>query len=458
MNGLFQLPALLRLFFFTIFTFLLIVLLILIFYKLFSKHKDVFLISYLLSLFFSILLLSISRTPIDRNISEIAFDLSNYSLFLPLLFSIILAFIQKRWFCLIDAVVIFFNLPFCSFISYWEYIYIGSVYYLLIRVMANAHNIYINSKKEPGIYMIKNALHCLEYGILLSNDSGQIIFINESMKKYLEMLDVTEHLKINDIVFHIVNGKYNKRVLSDYSLIVSVNEIAINFQFKKNDLNNNYSQIICVDITERENLLIELENVQHNIEKNNADLLKTLKAIEINEKNNEVLKIKGNIHDTLSQRLSILHCYMIENKIDNISQIKQLIITMLPDMYNDMYNDTKNNEYEKLKSLIDSFAIVNVSLKIKGELPKDFDKANFVIKTIRECSTNAVKHGNATEVCVDINNLDDGHYNILITNNGLTTNKIYENNGLKNIKYQLEKFNGKMKIETTPKFKISFDF
>ena len=58
-----------------------------------------------------------------------------------------------------------------------------------------------------------------------------------------------------------------------------------------------------------------------------AKKIKTInnKYIYCSIKEKEILLLKGNLHDSMSQRLSILHCYIIENKGEDIKQIKNLM-------------------------------------------------------------------------------------------------------------------------------------
>lgn len=450
MEELFNLPTLLRVFLFTAFTLVLAVLLLLIVYKFIAKKKDKLLITYFITLFLMILFVSISRTPLDDKITKFSFYMLNSFLLIPTTMAIILFIKRKTKWYLVDGILLFLNMPFWTFVPIYKYFYIISVYYLVVRVLLKAYDTYKQAKNEPGVYMIKEALDKIEHGILLANDSGQIIFINKAMKAYFEMLEISEHLRIKDIAEELFNSKYLNRSLTSTSIILKIKDKALNFQFKKNN-RNFYTQIVCLDITEKEKVVTELEKSQNDLKATKKELEHTLLAIEKNEKNNEILKMKGNIHDTLSQRLSILHCYMLANKVDNINQIKQLIISMLPDMYSKI--DVSNQE--KLQQLINSFALINVSLKINGELPLDEEKASFALKIIRECSTNAVKHGNANEVIVNIEN-KDGQYNISITNNGSAANSVVASNGLKSIQYQLSKLNGSMNIISKPRFQIEF--
>jgi len=74
-----------------------------------------------------------------------------------------------------------------------------------------------------------------------------------------------------------------------------------------------------------------------------------------------------------------------------------------------------------------------VALTIEGELLKDESTASLFIKAIKECMTNAIRHGNAKRIDTVI---DDG--GLTITNNGALPESISYGNGLSGIKIEAE--------------------
>ena len=95
-------------------------------------------------------------------------------------------------------------------------------------------------------------------------------------------------------------------------------------------------------------------------------------------------------------------------------------------------------------------------MNINGELPNSKKKADFIVKVIRECATNAEKHGQANEINVTITVKEDKMHHIIIDNNGLPIKNVVDGNGLKNIKYQLSQLNGSINIVSEPSFYIEF--
>ena len=452
MEHLYNLPTLLRLFLFGSLSLILTGLIVIITIMIINKNRKKLFVSYIISMTISILFISITRTPLISSLDKVLFYILNCVVLAPIVFSIMLLFSTKKKIYLFDSLAFIVNLPFFFILPFWVYVYIVSIGYLFIRALILVVNEYEYSLYNPGTYMIKDALDTLSSGVIFANKNGQITYINSSMKKYLDDLNIRQHNRINKILSQLSELENTDRKISKNDIIISCNDKTLNFKVKKDYSSQSILQFVCNDISEEEKVIKELEETTNQLNMIQKDLQNTLRDINNIQKEKEILRLKGNIHDSMSQRLSILHCYIIENKGEDIKQIKQLINSML----NEMYEVNEINTSSRLDNLISSFALINVKLNIKGKLPKSTEQADFTVKVIRECATNAVKHGQANEINVSIKLNEDKKYHIVIDNNGLPIKDIVEGNGLKSIKYQLSTLNGSMNIVSEPSFYIEF--
>lgn len=452
MEHLYNLPTLLRLFLFGSLSLILTGLIVIITIMLINKNRKKLFVFYIISMTIYILFISITRTPLISSLDKVLFYILNCVVLAPIVFSIMLLFSTKKKIYLFDSLAFIVNLPFFFILPFWVYVYIVSIGYLFIRALILVVNEYEYSLYNPGTYMIKDALDTLSSGVIFANKNGQITYINSSMKKYLDELNIRQHNRINKILSQLSELENTDRKISKNDIIISCNDKTLNFKVKKDYSSQSILQVVCNDISEEEKVIKELEETTNQLNMIQKDLQNTLRDINNIQKEKEILRLKGNIHDSMSQRLSILHCYIIENKGEDIMQIKQLITSML----NEMYEVNEINTSSRLDNLISSFALINVKLNIKGKLPKSTEQADFTVKVIRECATNAVKHGQANEINVSIRLNDDKKYHIVIDNNGLPIKNIVEGNGLKSIKYQLSTLNGSMNIVSEPSFYIEF--
>lgn len=97
---------------------------------------------------------------------------------------------------------------------------------------------------------------------------------------------------------------------------------------------------------------------------------------------------------------------------------------------------------------------IGVELAIIGEMPYDNDIAALFVETIRECSTNAVRHSLATKVCAEIKS-KDGINSLKITDNGTNTcTKIQLGTGLSGLKNKAEMLGGTLSVTPYPHFAV----
>lgn len=450
MQEIHNLPTLLRLFLFACLTATLIIIIIFITLLCLSRRKVKSQIIDMIASFIAILLMTFIRTPLYDDFSPLVLEILNYSVLLPIITGIIYFIIKKDYSTLFDVIVFIFNLPQFHNLAFFKYIHIASVGYFLIRSVDIALSIYIDNKYDRGVYMIKDALHVLSYGVLFANKKGQIIFINKQMYNFMALVGINPRVKVNRIVKALKDKEDTSKKLSNDTIVISLKKMTLSFTIKREK--KIITQIICSNITQEVNVLKELEYTSNELNLIQNDLKSAIEDINKVEKEKEILLLKGNLHDSMSQRLSILHCYIIENKGEDIKQIKNLISSMLFEMYDASLLSIE----DRLEQLIKSFAIIGVDLKVDGNLPKENGKANFALKVIRECTTNALRHGQASEVDVTINEIENNRYALTISNNGLASEDYVEGNGIKSIKYQLSQIGGSIKITSYPEFKIDF--
>ena len=406
-----------------------------------NKRKKIINLTIPMTIFFTVILV-LTRTPLLPD-NDFIFLVLNYLITIPSIILFIIGIYLKRYIYIVDGIFTILNTPLFMFIPIWPYFYVVSVGFLLLRVSYVIFDIYNKLSINPGNFILKDALDSLEDGLIYANENDQIIYINPKMSNILQQLNIKEHLKVSEIVKRLL--KIHIRRIDKDSIIVKLDDKYLNFYVLRKD--NLYSQLLCMDVTREEILYNETNKLCRHLEMTNRTLEETLLDIRQLEHDKEVLRMKGALHDSMSQRLSILHCYMLENTTNNLKQIKSLIQTMLPDIYESI----EISGAEKLDDIISSYKLIGVDILVKGKLPKDKTKEGILINIIRECTTNAIKHGKATKIIAEIK-VEDDKTIMILSNNGINAVDIVEGNGIKNIRYQLSKVNGKLTYGAADKF------
>lgn len=101
--------------------------------------------------------------------------------------------------------------------------------------------------------------------------------------------------------------------------------------------------------------------------------------------------------------------------------------------------------YASIEKLINNFYLVS-NLKITFNNNKSINNLSPIIKTsayktIQECITNSLKHGNATEINIKITATNE-NVEFIITDNGKGCNTIIKSNGLKGIEHRIQLLGG----------------
>lgn len=108
--------------------------------------------------------------------------------------------------------------------------------------------------------------------------------------------------------------------------------------------------------------------------------------------------MRARVHDVIGQRLSILHRYLEEERLDDesLEQIDPLLRSIAADLHS--RGDTE--PAEQLGDIVHAFGLASVRIDVEGELPSDARVAAAFLQIIREASTNATKHAQAHQVHV----------------------------------------------------------
>ncbi|MBP5444783.1 MAG: hypothetical protein J6Y28_01295 [Acholeplasmatales bacterium] len=320
----------------------------------------------------------------------------------------------------------------------YAYIYIFCLLYYLVYSIYLVLTLYEYNKKTINNLSIKEALDSLPIGICFANKKNRIIFNNKTMinilnyngiESRIKIIDLWDEIKSKDFIFDDENTgllKYN-----DETFMVVLD--------KANDLEY---QIKATNISAEYEIIDEILQANQTLEEQEKSLKDYIVKIEEIERQKSLLRVKGRIHDVFAQRLSIIHQYLDNEDIQNISneEIKKLLIDMTKDIKEENelnYDEIKNN-------IISSYALIGMKIDFVGDF-NDKEGQNAILKIVREAATNALRHGGASELKVEYTNGI-----ITITNNGVEPNVIKEGNGIKNMKFIAKENKLDLQIELKP--------
>ncbi len=442
MNSLLSLPPSLRI---TMFCFEMIVsaiLMICIVYGIMGKRNKLY-ISYLFSLFVSLIVIIMTRTPVVllNNIALAGYF--NLILIVPAVLSIFVIIKTKRIIYVFDTVMCIINIPFFEIIPYYGYIVSALFIYVIVRTILALFSTWEYIKKYPGRIAIKQAFDSLSDGIAFANTFGQITYINNSLKSTLVSLDIISHNKMKDIV-KIINKKAEQdgRVVSNNTYIVNIQDKSYKFS-----VDNTLTQLSCIEVTDEEKLIKQIEDNKILLEQANKELNENLNKIDEIQRQEELLSIKGQVHDNLAQQLSILHMFILNDNSNDLVELKNMLKSL---------EITRSDYVEEdfISSLTKLLKMIDVELVVNGDIPQNLEIRAFIHKLLKETTTNAIKHGMASKIIVNINQTDSNII-ISISNNGSLPNKLELGNGLNSIMNELNKYKGTIDFICEDQFTIT---
>ena len=315
-------------------------------------------------------------------------------------------------------------------------------------------------KKNTSAKMIKKAIDSYPGGICFSALDGRVILANEKMNKLI--LELTGHTILNakvtweELANFASNGKAEKLTQSwlpkdpdkesiHQQLFFRFSDSSV-WRFELRFLDSNTIQIEAAEITELYRLSEELyENTirLQDMQKRQKALLDSIVEVNLNK---EILTAKMHIHDELG------HCLLATTKAITEDSLAENADT-LRKSWNSTIQDFSNistvwtvPDFSLQSELMQVAELIGCKVVFLGEQPKSRKALQLLYAAIREALTNAVRHANATELMVKIEQ-GEKSYHIEISDNGsVSVSSITEGNGLSALRQRLEQEGASLEV------------
>lgn len=344
-------------------------------------------------------------------------------------------FMQKSYPATVFSVILFFSIK--AFFNIFEY----------QKVMENS--------LSP--FSLKDAIDSLNFGLLLFNaegpSKGEIFLCNSIMRKL--QFELIGEFMYNGQVFYNrlmsnqVRPEY-KRNESEKFPIFTLSDGQI-FQFKIAYIGENphCALISASNITEYRKATTLLYNKNRILKERNVELKIMLENLDYLCRQEELVRIKGRVHDLLGHKISIMLRDLREQKFpdqDELVKFSESIINELRYTHSDRRYD--------LEMLAKDFESLGVKVFVEGTLPEDEELDRIFFETAFEAVSNSVRHGYASEI--HIRCISDGkNIKMTVSDNGVSTDApIIEGEGFKGMRRKAEENGGSFSFSTDPVFTI----
>lgn len=283
--------------------------------------------------------------------------------------------------------------------------------------------------------------------------------MNESMRSSLQALGLGTNLSEGSLIWaelakRATAGNHVRDALlpEGIRLTVSPNETRLFIHDEVTLHHTLCERIIAIDVTVEEDLNERLYLVNTELEESNRKLEQTLAQLEEAAAKEASLVMKTRVHDSIGQRMTILHHYL-ESDIDN-PEITRSVSRLMHNITNDLARTSPEGK-DELAALASAFALAGTNIHIEGTLPENPSSANALVGIIREAATNALKHGSAKNVYVRIA-AKPSETNLAIFDDGTgASSTIIDGCGMPQMRRAAEVLGGTFEVNALTPFTIS---
>ena len=217
-------------------------------------------------------------------------------------------------------------------------------------------------------------------------------------------------------------------------------------------------ETVAVDVSDEYALARVLGQRNERLEQVNAQLRDYDSNLVRLVRSEEVLAAKIRVHDEIGRALAALRVYEAseseERDRDELIRLWHGIAELLQ-----AAGVSDSEPQAEPWALLEAAAqAVGVRLTLEGDLPDGGAARSATVAVAHECLNNAVRHGGAHEVRVQVSGTRQ-HPVVRITNDGtVPAGPVGETGGLADMRALVERANGTMEVAWTPRFEVTVRF
>lgn len=356
--------------------------------------------------------------------------------------------------------------------SAWTVVLIAEGAFFLFRSIAALLMDVRNRQEDITMFSTIETINVIPVGILYLDPRGRPLLMNRCMRKNLVELHMPTDLgdmsgtwnDLRKLSMQMPESSQNRVRINldrfgEARAVVEVSpaEIRLFVCDRVMVSGRSFERIIGLDVTEYAHAHDRLAQANHLLELAGQELQAQIEEVKKVADNTAYLRMRARVHDVIGQRLSILHRYLEEGRLDDesIEQIDPLLRSIAADLR----GGGASEPAEQLGDIVHAFGLVSVQIDVEGALPEDARVAAAFLQIIREASTNATKHAQAHRVHVRLwqEGTDAGAVaRMTISNDGSPAPVSYrEGTGIPGMRHVAQNLGGSLEVHTAPPFTLA---
>lgn len=354
----------------------------------------------------------------------------------------------------------------------WTVVLIAEGAFFLFRSIAALLMDVRNRQEDITTFSTIETINVIPVGILYLDPRGRPLLMNRCMRKNLLELHMPTDLRDMSATWSSLRqlGIQPPESSKDRALIdlgrfgedravveVSPSEIRLFARDAVMVSGRSFERVIGLDVTEYAHAYDRLAQANHLLELAGQELQTQIEEVKKVADNAAYLRMRARVHDVIGQRLSILHRYLEEGRLDDESL--EQIDPLLRSIAADLRSGGASEPAEQLGDIVHAFGLVSVQIDVEGALPEDARVATAFLQIIREASTNATKHAQAHRVHVRLwqEGADAGAVaRMTISNDGSPAPVSYrEGTGIPGMRHVAQDLGGSLEVHAAPPFTLA---
>lgn len=354
----------------------------------------------------------------------------------------------------------------------WTAVLVAEAAFFLFRSIAALLMDVRNRQEDITAFSTIETINVIPVGILYLDPKGRPLLMNRCMRKNLLELHMPTDLRDMSGTWSSLRqlGMQPPERSKDRALIdlgrfgedravveVSPSEIRLFARDAVMVSGRPFERVIGLDVTEYAHAYDRLVQANHLLELAGQELQTQIEEVKKVADNAAYLRMRARVHDVIGQRLSILHRYLEEGRLDDESL--EQIDPLLRSIAADLRSGGASEPAEQLGDIVHAFGLVSVQIDVEGALPEDARVAAAFLQIIREASTNATKHAQAHRVHVRLwrETSEDGAVaRMTVSNDGALAPVSYrEGTGIPGMRHVAQDLGGCLEIHAAPPFTLA---
>lgn len=212
-----------------------------------------------------------------------------------------------------------------------------------------------------------------------------------------------------------------------------------------------YTQVTASDVTELYQKQEELKQKNLELEAVGKRLRRLSANVTALTREEEILNMKMRVHDDIGRSVIATRQLLQQRR-----PTEELDLSAWKNAIALLQREGEAPEHrDALAQLMEAAAGIGIRICLDGALPESPGAAYLLITAMRECATNAVRHGGGTELYVALT-AEESFVKARITNNGAPPRSpVAEGGGLSSLRDRVEKAGGTMEVRCAPAFELT---